>query len=117
MERDSYFEFVGFAAVFVIAVTLIFWIQSALDDRQVLDSIRALSPWLAEHARPASWIASAVVFITALAIPPIFISLELSDGNSRLTTIGFVVWLVSLVPSIGYLLGVGWLGVQVASGG
>jgi hypothetical protein len=117
MQRDSYFGFTGIVAVFAMAAVVILAIQSALENPQVLDGLRRLSPWVAQFSKQIAWVATGVVVLTALGIPPILTERKARDGNTRLTKIGAVVWVGCLVPSIGYLVSVCLFGLRGITGG
>jgi len=108
--RDYWFELYGFMAIFIIAGIGVLVLGKAVADPAVIQSLADISPWLAHNARVLSWVTIGVVMVTALALPPVLMSRDSHDGGSRLEKIGFVVWSAALLPSVGFLLGVGWFG-------
>lgn len=110
--RDPLFEFFGMVAIFGVAALLFLVIEHVLGAPDVIPALIQLSPWLGANARTLSWVAIAVVALTAVALPAALMFKRNKDGGSRLGDLGFMAWLALLVPSLGFLLFVGWYGAQ-----
>lgn len=108
--------FVGLLTVGLIAAGLNYYVRGFLHDPQVIVRLHEISPWLAGYATPISWIATAILFVGALVLPPILINSVDGNGNSKLALLGMFVSLACVVPAIGFLLGIGWLGFKTAVG-
>jgi hypothetical protein len=113
------FEFVGFTVIFAIAALLIYSIQTSVQSPTVIAQIGLISPWAALHIVKLSWFAIGVVMIAALAANPILMMRSTLDGDSALGGLGKFTWslllaygLLALIPSIGFLIGIGWFGAK-----
>ena len=109
---NTKFEPLGFFAIFGAGIVLAMFIQEAVATPDVLRQLSQLSPWAGAHAQALAWTAIAFVLVTVLALPPILLRRDLSSGGSRLGSIGFVMSLFLLLPSIGFLLAAGWFGAK-----
>lgn len=114
--RNSIFEFFGFAAILGMSAALILLVQQYLGIPEVVQALTQFNPWVGANTQILSWAASGVVLLTAVVIPVILMFKDSNDGGSRLGALGLAAWVALLIPGLGYLLYVGWLGAKYLLG-
>lgn len=107
--RNSIYELYGFAAISCVGVVLALFIQQALGMPEVVHAISEFSPWAGRNAQALSWTAFAIVMVITGVIPPVLMMRDDSTNGSRLGTLGVYVCAALAIPSVCYLLTIGWV--------
>lgn len=110
--RGSFNELVGYATIMGVIGALILFLGQALNSPEVVHALAALSPWAGANAGVLASVAIGIVLVTGLVLPPILMTKDANDGDSLLGKLGAAMCVALLVPSIGYLLAVGWFGAK-----
>ena len=119
MMREEGFEFGGFMSIMLVGGALMYAVKASLEQPDVVKNITAINPWIGNHASVLSWIAVGIIFSTVVAIPPLLMSKAANGGENVLVKIGMTAWAIIIVfaaffllPSLGFLLGVGWFSAK-----
>lgn len=118
MENEAN-RYIGFMVVLLGGGVVAKLAQQALQQPQVIEQMTQVSPWLGQNAVTISWVSMIVIVLATLAIPPVLIKRDDSMGNDQLAGIGAVTstivmaifWgyiVLAFLPSVGFLLGLGW---------
>lgn len=116
-------QFLGMIIVFVIGGLAISLTNTVAADAAFVAAIAAHNHWVAQHSVMVGYIASGILLIGTIAIPPLLMRKDANDGGERLEIIGLIGFLTGkfliiamglllFIPSIGYLAGMGWFAAQ-----
>lgn len=107
-SRDSFYQYIGFIAVGMAVMGMLFAIGTLGSDPHVVAEVSGINSWVGAHLRWFMGLASIIVVLSGMVIP--YNSMMKDDG--RLQVLGVVVSLVAAVLAISFLLGVGWVGAK-----
>lgn len=112
-------EFIGPMSIMLIGAVLITFVKTFLKDPSVIAQFTALSPWVGAHVKALYWTSVGLLTSSVVAIPPILMFSDANDGGERVAkienialSIMFAVLLVCAIPSLTFLIGLGWFGAK-----
>ena len=114
---DFLYEAYGIFAIFTSAALGMYFIHQSSSSPNLIQALTYISPWLASNAKTLAWVAMGIVFVAAAAIPPVLMCRDSGEGGSRLAKFGFVALGVMILPSVGFLLWLGWFSTAGIAGG
>lgn len=121
MEKGN--QFIGFMAILLVGGLAVELVQSASTDPAFIVALAKYSPWAAVHARAIGWIAAGAIGVMGIVIPLAMKHYDVLDGGDRLgrvgvtaTALGVGLLILFALPSISYLLAMGWFAAQKSAG-